>query len=1251
MTAAVTFGAASPTPAPCGGKIVFICASAICVMNDDGSNETQLTDDQLWCSHPSSSRDGSKIAFSAMPSVGGTDRKWDIYVMNADGSNRTRLTNNAVNDIDPSFNGDGSKIAFVSDRDGNGNSGIYVMNADGSNQTRLPTSGHDFEPSFNGDGSKIAFVSNRDQRDDGVLRIEIYVMNADGSSQTRLTNDPTFRNFEPSFSKDGNKIAFSSEHNGNYDIYIMNADGSNRTPRLVNAAGGGRPSFSVDGSKIAFKSNNQICIMNANDEPNVIPLTGGDSPSFGGCEGKSPLIFIPGIAGSVLKGDVNGLANHQFWPSIFPWDVQWLNLREGVPNLEAVDVVRNVQFDRADAKAAALAAGNSQTDVDSLFAILDLFDDRFHLWGTPQKEIYGRFIDHLTADDRYQEFALNGDRSRLTTNFDLGVDGNRPIPTLFPFPYDWRSSYDADLETLYTYIQNIRRLHGDAKVDVVAHSAGGLLLRAYVLKYGAEDINHVVTVGSPWWGAPKTLYRMLTGIFFELGGVKDIVDTINHSFVKRSLATFPGSYELLPSDYYLNNGGTPVMSENGWNINEEGSSYEVYTPDQYKALINVKTAEAEIGLVPADVPSKVDDVFHSPFQDDWHADDAIGVSGAKYLHICGRQYTPKTTVHVVARYETFLGFVLQNRPTFDQLSGEGDGVVPLLSAQRNPNPQNPNQFLAPGTLVGVVQGANEPDVEGSAEHVALMHHAQVWAMMDAFLQDQNIPDATALRRNGMMTGTTVPTQRVSITGNGYVRLRDSLGNENTRLGDIAAAKIPGLDVTYGGDDPWVDVDAQGDVDFTIQSGTSDNIIEVKVLQLAEDGTPLSLRRYHFDATEHLWQVHIPATNAASSEPVVSIDADNNGTYEDGEQIAASQSSGTGPVDNTAPTLAASYFQTTGSIVVTLTAQDDVTANPAIRYTINDGVLQNYQTPLSFPANGSAILKAFAEDSMGNRSALLTTTTPPAGPIPTPTAGLVGNVSTRLPVGAGDDALIEGFIIDGPAGSTKKIIVRAIGPSLIPFGIADALTNPTLEIHDASGTTVATNNDWKITQVGGLITSDQTSEINSTGVAPSDDRESAIIANLVPGSYTAVVRGVNNTTGTGVVDAYDLNGSSPAKLANIATRGLVQAGDKLMVAGFIVQNAPVRAVVRAIGPSLLAFGINNALQDTTLQLRDQNGMIVLENDNWQSDQKQELESTGLQPSHNLEAALVADIQPGLYTAQVRGKNDTSGIGVVQVYFLQ
>lgn len=265
-------------------------------------------------------------------------------------------------------------------------------------------------------------------------------------------------------------------------------------------------------------------------------------------------------------------------------------------------------------------------------------------------------------------------------------------------------------------------------------------------------------------------------------------------------------------------------------------------------------------------------------------------------------------------------------------------------------------------------------------------------------------------------------------------------------------------------------------------------------------------------------------------------------------------------------------------------------------------------------------------------------------------GLVANVSTRLPVGTGDNVLIEGFIVQGPAGSTKKIIVRAIGPSLAGFGITDALANPTLGIFNASNTQIASNDNWRTTQVGGIITGDQFAEINGSGLAPTNDAESAIIAELTPASYTAVVRGSGNSVGTAVVDAFDLSAGSPAKLANVATRGLVQPGDKLLIGGFIVQNGSVRVVVRATGPSLAAFGITNALPDTTLQLRDQNGAIVRENDDWMTDQKAELEATGLQPGNNLEAALVQTIQPGSYTAQVRGKPETTGTGVVEIYFL-
>ncbi len=370
------------------------------------------------------------------------------------------------------------------------------------------------------------------------------------------------------------------------------------------------------------------------------------------------------------------------------------------------------------------------------------------------------------------------------------------------------------------------------------------------------------------------------------------------------------------------------------------------------------------------------------------------------------------------------------------------------------------------------------------------------------------------------------------------------------------------------------------------------------------------------------------------------------------------------------------FDTSGSFSFTLTfnfgsasmarmAPDSPTATGGLTVKVQQADLQLAPTAAAINASPSptptatatpkATATATATATPKASATATATSTPAATPTATatatPTVGLVGNVSTRLPVGTGDNVLIEGFIVQGPSGSKKKIIVRAIGPSLLPFGITDALANPTLEIRDSNNALIASNNDWKNTILGGIISSDQSAEITASGVAPSNDLESAIIANLSPGSFTAVVRGVNNTVGTGVVDAYDLSAGSAARVANIATRGLIQPGDKLMIAGFIVQNGPVRAVILATGPSLTAFGINNALPDTTLQLRDQNGVIVRENDDWQSDQKAELEATGLQPSDPKESAMIVTIQPGQYTAQVRGKPEATGIGVVQVFFLQ
>lgn len=252
---------------------------------------------------------------------------------------------------------------------------------------------------------------------------------------------------------------------------------------------------------------------------------------------------------------------------------------------------------------------------------------------------------------------------------------------------------------------------------------------------------------------------------------------------------------------------------------------------------------------------------------------------------------------------------------------------------------------------------------------------------------------------------------------------------------------------------------------------------------------------------------------------------------------------------------------------------------------------------------------------------------------------LGNISTRLPAGTGESVLIGGFIVAGP--DSKKIIVRGIGPSLGNSGVQGALPDPTLELHGGDGSLLAANDNWK---------ESQEAEIAGTGVQPSNDLESAIVRTLTPGNYTAVLQGKRGTSGIGLVEAYDLNQSPNSKLANISTRGFVDVGDNALIGGFIA-GPNTRVIVRAIGPSLGSSGLQGALQNPTLELHNGNGLTIAANDNWKDSQQAEVQATTIPPSDERESAIVASLAAGNYTAIVRGKADTTGIGLVEVYNLQ
>jgi hypothetical protein len=226
---------------------------------------------------------------------------------------------------------------------------------------------------------------------------------------------------------------------------------------------------------------------------------------------------------------------------------------------------------------------------------------------------------------------------------------------------------------------------------------------------------------------------------------------------------------------------------------------------------------------------------------------------------------------------------------------------------------------------------------------------------------------------------------------------------------------------------------------------------------------------------------------------------------------------------------------------------------------------------------------------------------------------------------------------------KRVIIRAIGPTLSDFGVPGALSDPTLELFQGN-TSVASNDDWRV--------SSQQAEIEGSGLAPGKEAEAAIIALLNPGqNYTAAVRGKNGETGVALVEVFDLDAAATSTLGNISTRGFVGVDDNVMIAGVIVtppNGTGAKILVRALGPTLADFGVPGALANPTLDLVTVSGTVIRSNDDWKTSQQTDIEAAGLGPAHEVEAALLETVPPGQYTAIVRGSGGTTGVGLVEVY---
>lgn len=376
------------------------------------------------------------------------------------------------------------------------------------------------------------------------------------------------------------------------------------------------------------------------------------------------------------------------------------------------------------------------------------------------------------------------------------------------------------------------------------------------------------------------------------------------------------------------------------------------------------------------------------------------------------------------------------------------------------------------------------------------------------------------------------------------------------------------------------------------------------------------------------------------------------------------------------TVAVTYYRYSGSTMM----EADVLFNQARNFNSYRGPLQfpgpgfaiadirrvflhelGHAIGLNHPDSGGQSVAAIMNSMMSNQEVLSSddlagahflygtasgTPTPTPTPNPTPPAGSpshLANISTRMKIGLAENVLIGGFIIQGT--QPKKLILRAIGPSLSDLGVANAISDPVLELRGSTGAVIAENDDW--------TTGTQVSDIQNSGMAPSGQYESALITTLSPGNYTAIVSGYNGDQGVGLVEAYEFDANT-TRMINISTRGRVGTGDEAMIGGLMVQGAAgKRLIIRAIGPSL-GVGPNpiaSALADPTLELRDGNGGLLAANDDWNtSPQAGEIIATTIPPTNNRESAIVTTLGAGNYTAIVRGVNQTSGVGLVESYDL-
>jgi pimeloyl-ACP methyl ester carboxylesterase len=700
-----------------------------------------------------------------------------------------------------------------------------------------------------------------------------------------------------------------------------------------------------------------------------------------------PLIFIPGIAGSYL---VDKTTNAELWPGLFT-NHNSLTLdpaNSPNPNITATDVIRTYE-----------------KTVGGITVL--------------RKPFYAPLLEMLRNRGGYREYQVNNDPNRRTASgCDLTQKSNDPSlsPNLFVFAYDWRKSNIEDAGRLKDYISCVQQFYPNTKVDILAHSMGGLLARRYVLD-NPGTVRKLITIGSPWLGAPKAISTLETGD----GDFSFLL--IWKPTLKRLAEFFPSANELLPSQSYYDLGGLPFAE--GGDFNRNGVSDERYTYNQQTNLLNQRYPAA------GSTPGSTNLIFHGyPGQDDWRNDS----SGVMYHHIFSTQHLNQTIGQVVAQRVTIcqlIGGILNcfDRELFATSMINGDRTVPKRSSSRMAtvgSETDPHAInLAPNSRAWYFFSVDDSQDE-MVEHTTLTQFDSVHNLVlfllgkgpdpgiepiartlkDSRPENRGLIQAnhgTTFRRIAkprlystnvrlsnpqLLSEPTSPSYYATFAGVEFVSITDESGNTNTPLDETFALPVPNVTYDLIGEQAVL-VSMPADKTYILTFRVGNNPVSIDIRKGVDNINPsLSIRYRDLVLPTGATALIKLAPGGVDS---LRFDANGDGIFE-GSVTPTVSLSGSAAADTTPPAVSVSGTPQQTSVIVTITAQDNESAVKAIYYSLDRAHYQRYTTPILVNPTQASIIYAFADDNAANRSAMVTYT------VPAPVASLTSSGPVQVWIG-------------------------------------------------------------------------------------------------------------------------------------------------------------------------------------------------------------------------------------------------------------